>query len=331
MSVSSFNNINILVGDYEMQINELINESGNVNEAQPMGFLSKLGNKVAAGTGNLINKTTGITPNFGAQAQGRLNVGGIANQAMAGYQKFLGQTGEQPTEDSLLAYLKKQGYPIDNAKQVIATATAVDEPAPDDVVPPTPQDTVEPDTAPAEEKPSVWSNARNPGVTGTSPAAVAPTATESIRKILNMLAEGPNDPLDMKLVAKAIQAAAQQHAGAQVRQAPVATATDEQPTPADLRNAAAPTSNEVDTQSNVTTTNAPAAGKRIGKRDGIEAVNNAVKTISAVRPRDRNSVVDYAQQQIDILKPATVNSNTTTPDVAAPELSVQQGGKASSN
>jgi len=318
MSVSSFNNINILVGDYKMQINELVNESGNVNEAQPMGFLSKLGNKVAAGTGNLINKTTGITPNFSAQAQGRLNVGALANQVMAGYQKLLGQTGEQPTEASLLAYLQKKGYPLDNAKQVIAQSTQVDEPADDDITHPTPQEAGGPMEEPApEQKPSVWSNARNPGVTGTSPAAVAPTAQESIRNILNMLVEAPSDTLKMNIVAKAIKAATQQHAGAQVQQAPQASQADPtdvaQPTspevgqaeptadtPAAVRNAAAPTSNETDPQNNVNTTNATASNKqKVGVPQGRQAIDNAMQTVNVVRSDRRQDVIDYAKQSLD--------------------------------
>jgi len=303
-----------------MQINELVNESGNINEAQPMGFLNKLGNKALAGTGNLINKATGITPNFGAQAQGRLNVGGLANQVMAGYQKLLGQTGEQPTEASLIAYLKKQGYPLDNAKQVIAKSVQVDEPADDDITPPTPQSDEEPasqaEPAP-EQKPAVWSNVRNPGVTGTSPAAVAPTAQESIRNILNMLVEAPNDPLDMKVVANAIKAATQQHAGAQVQQAPQAAQADPtdvvrpaspeagqaEPTadtPAAVRNAAAPTSNEVDPQNNVNTTNATATNKqKVGAPQGRQAVDNAMQTVNVVRPDRRQGVIDYAKQSLD--------------------------------
>ena len=318
MSVSSFIYINILVGDYEMQINELVNESGNINEAQPMGFLSKLGNKALAGTGNLINKTTGIMPNFGAKAQGSLNVGALANQVMAGYQKLLGQTGEQPTEASLLAYLQKKGYPLDNAKQVIAQSTKVDEPADDDITHPTPQDDGGPMEEPAsEQKPAVWSNARNPGVTGTSPAAVAPTAQESIRNILNMLVEAPSDTLKMNIVAKAIKAATQQHAGAQVQQAPQASQADPtdvaQPTspevgqaeptadtPAAVRNAAAPTSNEVDPQSNVTTTNAPSTNKaKIGEPQGRQAVDNAMQTVNTVRTDRRQNVINYAKQAID--------------------------------
>lgn len=270
-----------------MQINELVNESGNVNEAQPMGFLNKLGNKALQGTGNLINKATGIMPNFGAQAAGRLNVGALANQVMAGYQKLLGQTGEPPTETSLLNYLKKQGYPIDNAKQVLAQA--IEKPAADDVQAPTPG----PETG------------TEPKLDPNAPLAPAPvTAGESIRRLMNLLNEGPMDPLDMKIVAKAIQAAAQQHAGAQVQQAPQADPTDVQApgqTPAQIRNAAAPTSNEKDSANNQQDTN-PNAAKTINAQAGNQAVDNAIKTIKAVDPTEQPAVIDYAGSELEKLR-----------------------------
>lgn len=350
-----------------MQINELVNESGNINEAQPMGFLSKLGNKALAGTGNFINQKTGIMPNFGAKAHGRLNIGALANQVMAGYQKFLGQTGDQPTEANLLAYLKKQGYPLDNAKQVLSQASPITTQS--DIKSPTPAPAATPAPAPTAPAPEA------------SPTAPAPSASESMRKLLNVLTEGPNDPIDMKLVAKAIQAAAQQHAGAQVKQADPTDVAQPTPggasagapenssvpvskngvtvnftktaqgwqgdgpdavlhkpgtngynalegewarsngsTPADIRNAAAPTSNETDPQSNVTTTNAPAAGKRIGKQQGTQAVDNAMQTLSAVEPGDQAAVIDYAQQRLDSLKQSTIT--------AKPDLKVEPGGKS---
>jgi hypothetical protein len=71
-------------------------------------------------------------------------------------------------------------------------------------------------------------------------------------------------------------------------------------TPAAVRNAAAPTSNEVDPQSNVTTTNAPSTNKaKIGEPQGRQAVDNAMQTVNSVRSDRRANVIDYAKQSID--------------------------------
>jgi hypothetical protein len=71
-------------------------------------------------------------------------------------------------------------------------------------------------------------------------------------------------------------------------------------TPAAVRNAAAPTSNEVDPQSNVTTTNAPSTNKaKIGEPQGRQAVDNAMQTVNTVRTDRRQNVINYAKQAID--------------------------------
>ena len=71
-------------------------------------------------------------------------------------------------------------------------------------------------------------------------------------------------------------------------------------TPAAVRNAAAPTSNEIDPQSNVTTTNAPSTNKaKIGEPQGRQAVDNAMQTVNTVRTDRRQNVINYAKQAID--------------------------------
>jgi Sec-independent protein translocase protein TatA len=71
-------------------------------------------------------------------------------------------------------------------------------------------------------------------------------------------------------------------------------------TPAAVRNAAAPTSNEVSPQNNVNTTNATATNKaKIGVPQGRQAVDNAMQTVNAVRTDRRADVINYAKQAID--------------------------------
>jgi hypothetical protein len=71
-------------------------------------------------------------------------------------------------------------------------------------------------------------------------------------------------------------------------------------TPAAVRNAAAPTSNEVDPQNNVNTTNATATNKaKVGEPQGRQAVDNAIQTVNTVRTDRRQNVINYAKQAID--------------------------------
>jgi len=72
-------------------------------------------------------------------------------------------------------------------------------------------------------------------------------------------------------------------------------------TPAAVRNAAAPTSNEVSPQNNVNTTNATATNKSaVGKPQAYQAINNAVKTVNAVaNPKDRAQVISYGKKGLD--------------------------------
>jgi hypothetical protein len=87
-------------------------------------------------------------------------------------------------------------------------------------------------------------------------------------------------------------------------------------TPAAVRNAAAPTSNEVDPQSNVTTTNAPSTNKaKIGEPQGRQAVDNAMQTVNSVRSDRRANVIDYAKQSIDAAEQqlASIRKNAGIP------------------
>jgi Sec-independent protein translocase protein TatA len=87
-------------------------------------------------------------------------------------------------------------------------------------------------------------------------------------------------------------------------------------TPAAVRNAAAPTSNEVDPQSNVTTTNAPSTNKaKIGEPQGRQAVDNAMQTVNSVRSDRRANVIDYAKQSLDAAEQqlASIRKNAGIP------------------
>lgn len=90
------------------------------------------------------------------------------------------------------------------------------------------------------------------------------------------------------------------------------------------------TSDETSAQANQTTTNVAAAGSRIGAPAGKQAVDNAIKTVGAVRSDRRQGVIDYAQQKLDQAEQelAAIRKNAGIKQQAQPNLQVQQGGKA---
>lgn len=261
MSFSSFKHINILVGDNIMQIKELISESGNISEAQPMGMLNKFGNKILSKVGG----------NVGSVATGKLNSGNRANQLMDKYQQWLGQTGEQASKENLLKWLAGQGLPTQNAEKVLSAP-------------------VQPSLM--QKVGGAVKGAVAGAQQGYADASTPQVQTQSVmRDLIDMISE--DVAINNDQVSKAILAAVQQNAGAQA-------------TPADIRNAAAPTSNETDPRSNQTTTNPAVAGQRIGKQQGKQAVDNAMQTVKSVRARDRGAVLQYAKQQINTLSGGTV-------------------------
>lgn len=105
-----------------MKFSDLIveNKKQELTE-KPMGFLKTMGNKVASAFGS-------------GKAQGRLDTGKKANALRKEFDVFLGKTGQNPTGDLVLQFLKQKGYPTKSAQNFIAAAkpqaaTAKQEPA----------------------------------------------------------------------------------------------------------------------------------------------------------------------------------------------------------
>ena len=122
---------------------------------------------------------------------------------------------------------------------------------------------------------------------------------------------------------------------APAQQAPAAepiepTMDPQQAAPADTTavNPGVATSDEVTPQANQTTTNVAAAGSRIGAPAGKQAVDNAIKTVSAVRTDRRQGVIDYAQQKLDQAEQELLALRKNAGIKQQPNLQVQQGGKA---
>jgi len=83
---------------------------------KPMGFLKTMGNKVASTFGS-------------GQAQGRLDTGKEANALRKDFDIFLGKTGQNPTGDLVLQFLKQKGYPTKSAQNFISAGKPQSAPA----------------------------------------------------------------------------------------------------------------------------------------------------------------------------------------------------------
>lgn len=93
-------------------------------------------------------------------------------------------------------------------------------------------------------------------------------------------------------------------------------------------NPGVPTSDETSAQANQTNTNPAAAGSRIGAPAGKQAVDNALKTVSAVRSDRRQGVIDYAQDKLAQAEQELAAMRKNAGIQQQPNLQVQQGGKA---
>ena len=97
-----------------MKINQLINENKQRLDEKPMGILSKAGNTIMSKLGS-------------GRASGKLQTGDLANKMHKEYDTYLGQTGEEPSAESILAFLKFKKYPTQNVAAYLASPEAQDQ------------------------------------------------------------------------------------------------------------------------------------------------------------------------------------------------------------
>jgi len=95
-----------------MRINDLITESQRLDE-KPMGFLKKMGTKLAS-------KVPG---SIGQKAAGRLETGDEANNLKKEFMTWLGKTGDTPEPEIVLQFLKQKGYPTQGAEKAMNAPT----------------------------------------------------------------------------------------------------------------------------------------------------------------------------------------------------------------
>jgi hypothetical protein len=93
-----------------MKIKDILIESHDLTEA-PVGMLKRAG--------------LGIASKFGSDsAKGALDTATTANGLKKAYSRFLGQSGQKPNADNILAFLNQNGLPTDGAQTAIQQAAS---------------------------------------------------------------------------------------------------------------------------------------------------------------------------------------------------------------
>jgi hypothetical protein len=93
-----------------MKLTELLTESDILNE-KPMGFLKKTG--------------LGLASKFSSRAAGKLATGKESNELKKDFDFYLGSTNQEPTTQSLMQFLNKEGLPTKKAQELISKIPGV--------------------------------------------------------------------------------------------------------------------------------------------------------------------------------------------------------------
>jgi hypothetical protein len=144
-----------------MKIDDLIVEKTQTLSEKPLGTLGKLGNKVASAFGS-------------GKAQGRLETGNIANQLRKDFDVYVGKTGQAPTGEIVLGFLKSKGYPTAGAANAIGINDInAPQPAAAPAAAPTPADdqnnVAQPAAAPAQAPATDQTTAAQPEAPAAAP------------------------------------------------------------------------------------------------------------------------------------------------------------------
>jgi hypothetical protein len=177
-----------------MKINQLVNENKQRLDEKPMGILSKAGNTIMSKLGS-------------GRASGKLQTGDIANKMHKEYDTYLGQTGEEPSADSILAFLKFKKYPTQNVAAYLASPEAQDQaPAGPGEAPASAPTATAPAAKAAPAEPVEPTMDPETPVAGATEPAAEPAAPKAAPSFNNQLAGGKQtvstggsfDPATMK-------------------------------------------------------------------------------------------------------------------------------------
>ena len=227
----------------------------NKIEEAPMGALSKVGNYLGS-------KLPTFAPALANRATGKLKTGNVANTAWNGFQRYLGELGEEPTKENIIRFLQYNKYPpvaIKAAQEVFTKAETAAKAAADKAAGPIkpnppPGVATEPDVATESKKPAhhldIMRNyldilrENDEAVVKITPQiasqAIMAAANAAAKNQYTQPQATPAPAADAKLAGGGPVARAQQQQQ-QPAPAPAADATDAKPAaPAAVSNTAAP-------------------------------------------------------------------------------------------
>lgn len=108
----ALNQINIILdlGIVLMKISDILTESQQTNEA-PVGMLKRAGLGIASKLGS-------------TKASGALDTAKTANGLKKAYDRYLGQTGQKPSSETIIAFLQRNNLPTSAAEKALQQAGA---------------------------------------------------------------------------------------------------------------------------------------------------------------------------------------------------------------
>ena len=279
-----------------MKMHEMLSES-KVNEA-PMGMIQR-------GVQGLKSMVPG---SIGQKATGSLEAGKAANQLYKEYNTYLGRTGQQMSQQSLVAFLKSAGIPakIINSAAGIAPVKRTRKPAPTPAPAPTPEAAPPPAPAAAFGKKQVNAilmkvsqalGGAAPQAQPAAPSAPAAAATPAAPAP----AVAPAAPTPAPALAPAASPSAASRVGGAVARGAKAVGS------AAVKGAKAVGGAVAGAASGTAPAPAPApAVPKVGAKQAKAQIDLAVNNIQGIRTRDRANVVNYAKQKVNALTESAI-------------------------
>jgi len=276
-----------------MKMHEMLSES-KVNEA-PMGMIQR-------GVQGLKSMVPG---SIGQKATGSLEAGKAANQLYKEYNTYLGRTGQQMSQQSLVAFLKSAGIPakiINSAAGVTPAPRRTRAPAPTPAPAPAPTPEAAPPPAPAAAFGKKQVNAIlmkvSQALGGAAPQA-RPAAPSAPAAAATPAAPAPAAPAPAPAPAPAAGTSAASRVGGAVVRGAKAVGS------AAVKGAKAVGGAVAGAASGAAPAPAPAVPK-VGAKQAKAQIDQAVNNIQGIRTRDRANVVNYAKQKVNALTESAI-------------------------
>ena len=267
----------------------MLSES-KVNEA-PMGMIQR-------GVQGLKSMVPG---SIGQKATGSLEAGKAANQLYKEYNTYLGRTGQQMSQQSLVAFLKSAGIPakIINSAAGVAPVKRARKPVPTPAPTPTPEAAPPPAPAAAFGKKQVNAILMKVSQALGGAAPQAQPAAPQAQPAAPTAAAAPAAPTPAPAPAPAASPSAASRVGSAVARGAKAVGS------AAVKGAKAVGGAVAGAASGTAPAPAPAVPK-VSAKQAKAQIDQAVNNIQGIRTRDRVNVVNYAKQKVNALTESAI-------------------------